>query len=116
MNQQYFPSPEDHDKLIEDRLHNLCGQLTKKTFVSSQNVALIQHLIGMPGDGFMVRVRFMENLQRKLFFFVDYRPFKIIFPNCDVIIVMEIILFQELSFRSKSLDEYIFANDQDMIL
>lgn len=29
---------------------------------------------------------------------------------------MEIILFQELSFRSKSLDEYIFANDQDMIL
>lgn len=63
MNQQYFPSPEDHDKLIEDRLHNLCGQLTKKTFVSSQNVALIQHLIGMPGDGFMVRVRFMENLQ-----------------------------------------------------
>lgn len=58
----------------------------------------------------------MENLQRKLFFFVDYRPFKIIFPNCDVIIVMEIILFQELSFRSKSLDEYILANDQDMIL
>lgn len=87
MNQQYFPSPEDHDKLIEDRLNNLCGQLTTKTFVSSQNVALIQHLIGMPGDGFMVRVRFLENLQRKFFFFFDYRPFKIIFPNYDVIIV-----------------------------
>lgn len=100
MNQQYFPSPEDHDKLIEDRLNNLCGQLTTKTFVSSQNVALIQHLIGMPGDGFMVRVRFLENLQRKFYFFFYYHPFKIIFPNCDVIIVMEIILFQELSFHS----------------
>lgn len=98
MNQQYFPSPEDHDKLIEDRLRNLCGQLTTKTFVSSQNVALIQHLIGMPGDGFMVRVRFLENLQRKFYFFFYYRPFKINFPNCDVI--KEIILFQELSFLS----------------
>lgn len=115
MNQQYFPSPEDHDKLIEDRLHNLCGQLTTKTFVSSQNVALIQHLIGMPGDGFMVRVRFMENLQRKFFLLLTIVLSRF-FSNCDVIIVMEIILFQELSFRSKSLDEYILANDQDMIL
>lgn len=80
MNQQYFPSPEDHDKLIEDRLHNLCGQLTKKTFVSSQNVALIQHLIGMPGDGFMVRVRFMENLQRKFFLLLTIVLSRLFFP------------------------------------
>lgn len=80
MNQQYFPSPEDHDKLIEDRLHNLCGQLTTKTFVSSQNVALIQHLIGMPGDGFMVRVRFMENLQRKFFLLLTIVLSRLFFP------------------------------------
>lgn len=80
MNQQYFPSPEDHDKLIEDRLHNLCGQLTTKTFVSSQNVALIQHLIGMPGDGFMVRVRFMENLQRKFLLLLTIVLSRLFFP------------------------------------
>lgn len=80
MNQQYFPSPEDHDKSIEDRLNNLCGQLTTKTFVSSQNVALIQHLIGMPGDGFMVRVRFMENLQRKFLLLLTIVLSRLFFP------------------------------------
>ncbi|XP_062620900.1 corticotropin-releasing factor-binding protein-like, partial [Saccostrea cucullata] len=63
MNQQFFPSPEDHDKTIDDRLENLCGQRPSKTFVSSQNVALIQHLIAMPGEGFTVRVRFRKNPQ-----------------------------------------------------
>ncbi|XP_061185273.1 corticotropin-releasing factor-binding protein-like [Saccostrea echinata] len=63
MNQQFFPSPEDHPKSIEDRLKNLCGRSPSKTFVSSQNVALIQHLIAIPGEGFTVRVRFLKNPQ-----------------------------------------------------
>ena len=65
MNQQYFPSPEDHQQSIEGRLHNLCGQLVTKTFLSSQNVALIQHLVTTPGEGFTVSVRFRRNPQRK---------------------------------------------------
>nr|XP_022310171.1 corticotropin-releasing factor-binding protein-like [Crassostrea virginica] len=63
MNQQYFPSPEDHQQSIEGRLHNLCGRLVTKTFLSSQNVALIQHLVTTPGEGFTVSVRFRRNPQ-----------------------------------------------------
>ncbi|XP_048750956.2 corticotropin-releasing factor-binding protein-like [Ostrea edulis] len=63
MNHQYFPSPQDHPTALDERLHNLCGQRPTKSYVSSQNVALIQHLIGMPGEGFTVRARFLKNPQ-----------------------------------------------------
>jgi hypothetical protein len=46
MNGEFFPSPEDHQRSLEERYHQYCGlHKPSKVYMASQNVALIQHLI-----------------------------------------------------------------------
>ncbi|XP_052084320.1 corticotropin-releasing factor-binding protein-like [Mytilus californianus] len=64
MNEEFFPSPEDHELTLEERYQTFCNlRKPSKTIVVSQNVALIQHLITEAGQGFRVRVRFVKSPQ-----------------------------------------------------
>ncbi|XP_050398218.1 corticotropin-releasing factor-binding protein [Patella vulgata] len=59
---EYFPSPFDHKRPLEERYQTLCGNSKPhKKYISSQNVALIQFLIPSPGQSFKVKVRFIPN-------------------------------------------------------
>ncbi|ESO85083.1 hypothetical protein LOTGIDRAFT_131128 [Lottia gigantea] len=59
---EYFPSPLDHSKSLDDRYIDLChDNKPHKKYLSSQNVALIQFLIPSEGQGFRVRINFVRN-------------------------------------------------------
>nr|XP_027203262.1 corticotropin-releasing factor-binding protein-like [Dermatophagoides pteronyssinus] len=59
---QFFPSVEDHPIPRDARYHEFCGHVKpKKIFRMSQNVGLIEYRIPNVGQGFTVRVRFVEN-------------------------------------------------------
>ncbi|XP_067000519.2 corticotropin-releasing factor-binding protein [Anabrus simplex] len=62
LNQQFFPSAEDHSKPLNMRYREFCGpQKQKEIFQSSQNAALVQYRIPTAGRGFSFRVRFPLN-------------------------------------------------------
>lgn len=64
MNGEFFPSPEDHHRSLEERYHQYCGlNKPSKVYMASQNVALIQHLITVAGQGFKVKVKFANTPQ-----------------------------------------------------
>lgn len=64
MNQEFFPSPVDHELSLEERYKTYCGiHRPSKVYVASQNVALIQHLIPVAGQGFKVKVKFVNTPQ-----------------------------------------------------
>lgn len=59
---QFFPGLADHPKPLERRYHNFCGtKKPHKIFRMSQNVGLLEFRVPIPGDGFSVTVRFIEN-------------------------------------------------------
>lgn len=62
LNGQFFPGIDDHQLPRNSRYHEFCGHIKpRKTFKMSQNVGLIEYRIPNAGQGFMVRVRFVEN-------------------------------------------------------
>jgi Corticotropin-releasing factor binding protein (CRF-BP). len=66
LNQQFFPSPEDHPKPLNQRYREFCGQhKVKEVLESSQNAGLIQYRIPGRGRGFSFTVRFPRNPTRK---------------------------------------------------
>ncbi|KAH9518107.1 hypothetical protein DERF_008704 [Dermatophagoides farinae] len=59
---QFFPSVEDHPIPRDARYHEFCGHIKpKKIFRMSQNVGLIEYRIPTIGQGFTVRIRFIDN-------------------------------------------------------
>lgn len=67
LNGQFFPGIEDHPVPRNARYHEFCGHIKpRKTFLMSQNVGLLEYRIPTAGQGFAVRVRFVQNPKRKL--------------------------------------------------
>lgn len=63
---QFFPGIEDHLKPRDARYHEYCGHVKpRRTYRMSQNVGSILYRIPSPGQGFAVRVKFIENPKRK---------------------------------------------------
>ncbi|RWS09067.1 corticotropin-releasing factor-binding protein-like protein, partial [Dinothrombium tinctorium] len=62
LNGQFFPGTDDHSVPRKDRYHEYCG-VTKpwKPFHMSQNVGLIEFRIPGKGEGFRVKVSFIDN-------------------------------------------------------
>ncbi|KPM09954.1 crhbp corticotropin-releasing factor binding protein-like protein, partial [Sarcoptes scabiei] len=59
---QFFPSVEDHPLPRDSRYQEFCGDNNpKRAFLMSQNVGLIEYRIPIAGEGYTVRVRFLEN-------------------------------------------------------
>lgn len=64
MNGQFFPPPSDHHLSLDERYMTYCGQSKpRKILVSSQNVLLIQNRIPVAGQGFTIKVNFIDNPQ-----------------------------------------------------
>lgn len=62
LNGQFFPSPEDHPLSTEKRYREFCSKTKpRKSFISSQNVGLIEFRIPTKGQGFRVSVKFINN-------------------------------------------------------
>ncbi|XP_054009739.1 corticotropin-releasing factor-binding protein isoform X2 [Hylaeus anthracinus] len=63
LNGEVFPSEMDHRLPLTQRNSEFCGKSLrgKRTFVSSQNVAVIRYRIPAPGKGFTVYARFVRN-------------------------------------------------------
>ncbi|XP_014663083.1 PREDICTED: corticotropin-releasing factor-binding protein-like [Priapulus caudatus] len=58
---QLFPNEEDHPQEFDRRYKTYCGDdKPNKIFISSQNVAMVQHRIPVAG-GFSVHVKFVPN-------------------------------------------------------
>lgn len=60
---QLFPDVSDHPLSMEERYTSFCNKLPRKTFVSSQNVALVMFKIPTVKEGFTIFVDFKKNLQ-----------------------------------------------------
>jgi len=66
LNGQFFPGIHDHEVPREARYHEFCGSTRpSKKFRLSQNAGLIEYRIPNPGQGFVVKVSFIENPKRK---------------------------------------------------
>lgn len=65
MNGQVFPSELDHPLPGNDRFAEFCNKPVARTFISSQNAALIQYRIPTKGNGFTVFVRHRKNPTRE---------------------------------------------------
>ncbi|KAK3095817.1 hypothetical protein FSP39_019604 [Pinctada imbricata] len=64
LNGNFFPSESDHHLSMKERYHTLCGkEVPKRIYLASQNAALIQNYIPVPGEGFTVRVKYLPNPQ-----------------------------------------------------
>ncbi|XP_065170123.1 corticotropin-releasing factor-binding protein [Atheta coriaria] len=62
LNGQFFPSPEDHPKPMSQRFSEFCGERKiKQSFVSAQNVALVQYRMPSQTSSFSLTVRFVKN-------------------------------------------------------
>ncbi|KZC08826.1 Corticotropin-releasing factor-binding protein [Dufourea novaeangliae] len=63
LNGEVFPSEMDHRLPLQQRNAEFCGKNIgeKRTFVSSQNVAVIRYRIPKPGKGFTVVATFVKN-------------------------------------------------------
>ncbi|XP_066248731.1 corticotropin-releasing factor-binding protein isoform X1 [Euwallacea similis] len=62
LNGEIFPNPDDHPKALKSRFNEFCGKKKiKETFVSSQNVALIQHRMPFRGASFSFNVKIVRN-------------------------------------------------------
>lgn len=79
---QFFPSVEDHPLPRDSRYQEFCGDNNpKRAFLMSQNVGLIEYRIPIAGEGYTVRVRFLENPKRKLIFSIGFcSKFKVCSP------------------------------------
>lgn len=63
LNGELFPSETDHRLSLKQRNDEFCGKSMemKKTFLSSQNVAVIRYRIPKPAKGFTILARFIKN-------------------------------------------------------
>ena len=65
LNGQFFPGVEDHPLPRNARYHEFCGPIKpRRRFVMSQNVGTVEYRIPSAGQGFVVRVRFVQNPKR----------------------------------------------------
>lgn len=72
LNGEVFPNPDDHPRALKSRFNEYCGKRKiRQTFLSSQNVALIQHRMPLRGSSFSFTVKFLRNPTRKYIF--DYK-------------------------------------------
>lgn len=73
LNGQFFPSPEDHPKPMSQRFSEFCGERKiKQSFVSAQNVALVQYRMPSQTSSFSLTVRFVKNTTRKYHIIMFY--------------------------------------------
>ncbi|XP_076684199.1 corticotropin releasing hormone binding protein [Andrena cerasifolii] len=63
LNGEVFPSEMDHRLPLKQRNDEFCGKNMglRRTFLSSQNIAVIRYRIPKPGKGFTVLARFVKN-------------------------------------------------------
>ncbi|XP_064472012.1 corticotropin-releasing factor-binding protein-like [Ornithodoros turicata] len=62
---QFFPSPEDHPKPMDQRFAEYCGPIKpRKPFATSQNVGAILYRVPTRGNYFSVLVTFRRNPKR----------------------------------------------------
>jgi hypothetical protein len=72
MGGEFMPSPSDHPLPLDERIVSKCGHRVEKTlFRSSQNGALIQYRVPIPGQGFALRVHYTKNPKRELHFHLN---------------------------------------------
>ena len=68
LNGQFFPGVHDHEVPREARYHEFCGPIKpRKKFRLAQNVGLLEYRIPTPGQGFIVKVKYVENPKRRFF-------------------------------------------------
>jgi len=67
MNGEIFPSEGDHPLLMKDRVNEFCGRNRwfRKTFVSSQNAAILQYRVPLRGKGFVVSAKYPKSRRRE---------------------------------------------------
>lgn len=66
LNGQFFPGTDDHPLPRDLRYQEFCGtRRPQGKFTMHQNVGLLEFRIPAPGEGFRVRVTFLENPRRK---------------------------------------------------
>ncbi|XP_011331751.1 corticotropin-releasing factor-binding protein [Ooceraea biroi] len=63
LNGEVFPSEGDHPLLMKERVNEFCGKNRwfRKTFVSSQNAAILQYRVPLRGKGFVVSVKYPKH-------------------------------------------------------
>ncbi|XP_031829810.2 corticotropin releasing hormone binding protein isoform X1 [Nomia melanderi] len=63
LNGEVFPSETDHRLPLKQRISEFCDKSigVKRSFVSSQNVAVVRYRIPKPGKGFTILARFLKN-------------------------------------------------------
>lgn len=67
LNGEFFPSPEDHQLPLDQRVQSECGShQVMRRYLSSQNAALVQYRVPRLGQGFSLRVNYVKNPQRNL--------------------------------------------------
>jgi hypothetical protein len=75
LNGQFFPGTKDHPIPRDKRYHEFCGLVKPwKSFRMSQNAGLLEFRVPTRGEGFTVRVRFIQNPKRK-YCFISFRPY-----------------------------------------
>ncbi|XP_057373870.1 corticotropin-releasing factor-binding protein-like [Daphnia carinata] len=64
LNGEFFPSPEDHQLPLDQRVQSECGShQVMRRYLSSQNAALVQYRVPRLGQGFSLRVNYVKNPQ-----------------------------------------------------
>lgn len=62
LNGRFFPSEADHQLPRDKRYEEFCGTRSpRKTFLTSQNVGLIEFRIPIQTQGFRIQVKFRDN-------------------------------------------------------
>ncbi|KAF6206206.1 hypothetical protein GE061_017435 [Apolygus lucorum] len=62
LNGGYFPAVEDHELPLSERVNEFCGLTPPtRTFLSSQNAALLQYRVPKRSRGFSFKVTFVKN-------------------------------------------------------
>lgn len=62
LNGHVIPPVEDHPLSIKQRSGNICSsKMSKRTYVSSQNAALVSFNVPTPGQGFVISIKILDH-------------------------------------------------------